>query len=306
MSLYIGIPRGLLYYHYGKLWERFFNELGVKVVVSDDTSKATLNCGSVLDEVCLPVKAYFGHVCEIYRKVDYLFLPRIVSVAQGQYTCPHIIGVTDLVRSNITDLPPIIDVNISLLKKHYYLYQSIIAVGQQLGKGALTSLYAWYKSYYQLADRGRVLAKECEVAAWRKKNIALIGHSYIIYDSFMSMNVLGKLNELGVNVLTADMVNSTCANRAAEFLDKELFWSYCHHLVGAAQSMLNRPIPVDGMIVMTSFACGPDSLMGEIIKRQAQAKGIPCMLLTMDEHAGENAFVTRLEAFIDLIKRRWV
>ena len=304
MSVRIGVPRGLLYYYYGELWGNFFNKLGAEMIISKPTSKETLNCGSSLDGVCLPVKAYFGHVVEIYQKVDYLFMPRIVSVAKGQYTCPELIGLTDMVRSNVANLPPLIDENINLLKNKRQLYQSIIGVGEKLGMGTLSSLYAWNTAYREFCNKANHVSKRYQVTTGREKRIGIIGHPYILYDSLISMNVLEKLQKLGVDVLTADKVELPYANEADSFLEKKLFWSYCQHLVGAAQVMLTQEKTIDGMIVITSFACGPDSLMVEIIKQQALAAEIPCMLLTVDEHTGENAFVTRLEAFVDMLSWR--
>ena len=41
----IGIPRALLHYRYGVLWQTFFEELGKTVVISDETDKAVLEAG---------------------------------------------------------------------------------------------------------------------------------------------------------------------------------------------------------------------------------------------------------------------
>ncbi|MDF2571857.1 MAG: Protein of unknown function CoA enzyme activase, partial [Sporomusa sp.] len=147
LSVRIGLPRGLLYHQYGLVWERFLRELGAEVLVTAETTKATLDHGSALDDVCLPVKVYFGHVYEIYKKVDYLFTPRIVSVAAGEYSCPKIIGMPDMLRSNINNLPPLIDVNVNLRQNQRNLYEAIINVGRILGRGTLSSLYAWYRAW---------------------------------------------------------------------------------------------------------------------------------------------------------------
>jgi predicted nucleotide-binding protein (sugar kinase/HSP70/actin superfamily) len=60
----VGIPRGLLYYSYFPLWRAFFTEMGAEIVLSPETNKAVLDAGlrSALDETCLPVKLFFGHV----------------------------------------------------------------------------------------------------------------------------------------------------------------------------------------------------------------------------------------------------
>lgn len=34
MGINIGIPRGLLYFYYYPLWEKFFHNLGVEIVLS--------------------------------------------------------------------------------------------------------------------------------------------------------------------------------------------------------------------------------------------------------------------------------
>jgi predicted nucleotide-binding protein (sugar kinase/HSP70/actin superfamily) len=77
MAIKIGIPRSLFYYRLFPLWESFFEELGAELVVSDITSRKILDDGvkSCVDEACLPVKLFHGHVINIKDKVDYLFIP---------------------------------------------------------------------------------------------------------------------------------------------------------------------------------------------------------------------------------------
>ena len=298
MSVRIGLPQGLLNYQYGIVCERFLHELGAEVVISGDTTKATLDYGSVLDEVCLPVKVYFGHVCELYKEVDYLFSPRLISVSAGQYTCPKIIGMPDMLRSNIKNLPPIIDVNVNLRQNQRSLYQAIVSIGHILGRGPIPSLYAWYCAWkYQRQQR-----LSCQDKTDLRR-IGLIGHPYILYDRQISMNVVNKLRDFGFIVETPEVV-SCHQTTAAVKAWKRIFWSSSHHIAGAALVLMQPPRPVDGIIVITSFSCGPDTLIGELISRRAQSLNIPFMLLTIDEHTAEAGFVTRLEAFTDMLSRR--
>ncbi|WP_425061410.1 hypothetical protein SCACP_27400 [Sporomusa carbonis] len=299
LAVRIGLPRGLLYYQYGLVWENFLRELGAEVVVAGDTTKATLDHGSVLDEVCLPVKVYFGHVYELYKKVDYLFSPRVISVAAGQYTCPKIIGMPDMLRSNIDNLPPVINVNVNLRQNNRSLYEAIVSVGRTLGRGAIPSLYAWYRAWkhrHQLPT-----AYQSDI---KRQRIGLIGHSYIIYDRQISMNIINKLRDIGFDVITPEMVSNRQATAAAKVLGKKIFWSNSHHMAGAALALMQSAQPVNGLIFMTSFSCGPDALIGELINQRAQSLNIPCLLLTVDEHTAEAGFITRLEAFTDMLVRR--
>lgn len=299
MAIRVGIPRCLLYYQYGAIWENFLKELGAEVVISGDTTRATLDSGSALDEVCLPVKVAFGHVQEIMQQVDYLFIPRVVSVSEGQYTCPKIIGMPDLLRTNIPGLPPIIDINVNLRQSRRNLYKAVVEAGRILGKGPVRSLYAWYRAVR------RPKKQENAGGDSEHRKIALIGHPYIIHDPQVSMDVLNRLRKLDMDVVTPEMVNDGEVEAAAKILHKKMFWTYSHRMLGAALALMKEPRPVDGLIFMTSFSCGPDALTAELIDQHAQSQSIPYMLLTVDEHTAEAGFVTRLEAFTDMLKRRW-
>ncbi len=46
-------------------------------------------------------------------------------------------------------------------------------------------------------------------------------------------------------------------------------------------------------------------MMIDVIQRAAKALGrVPLAMLTIDEHTGEAGLVTRLEAFVDMVRRR--
>lgn len=299
MSVRVGVPQGLLHFEYGAVLERFLAELGAEVILSGETSRQTLDSGSGLDEMCLPAKVYYGHALSLRDKVDYLFMPRLVSISQGQYTCPKIIGMPDVLKNNAGRLPPLIDISVDMRQKSRQLYAAVVAVGRLFGHNVITSLYAWLRAW-QYRSRTRVL----EWAYDGRPRIALIGHPYILYDRQISLDTLARLDNLGMQVLTPDMVERHEINQAASRLEKRLFWSSGHTIAGAALALMSGVRPLSGIVFMTCFACGPDALVGELIGRQAQRLGIPYMQLSLDEHTAEAGLITRLEAFTDMIKRR--
>lgn len=299
MTPRVGLPQGLLHYHYGAVWERFFQELGTEVVISGETTREILEVGGILDEICLPAKVYYGHACKLIDRVDYLFVPRLVSVSHGQYTCPKIIGMPDMLRGTIQQLPPVIDTEVNLRRNTRQLFEAITSVGRLFGKSAVASLYAWYRSWQY---RRKVQTVDCGYT--ERLRVALIGHSYIIYDRQVSMNVLARLESLNVQALTPEMVTPREASTAAKRLGKQIFWSNGYHLAGAAVSFMYSSRPLDGIIFMTCFSCGQDALIGEVVRYQAQKLNIPYMILSLDEHTAEAGFVTRLEAFVDMLHRR--
>ena len=100
----IGIPRALSFYTYYPFWHGFFEGLGIKVILSDPTTKKTLSEGAalVVSETCLPVKVYAGHVLNLIEKgVKKIFVPSIQSIAPKIYNCSKIRGLPDIIRNVI-------------------------------------------------------------------------------------------------------------------------------------------------------------------------------------------------------------
>jgi len=344
MGSKVGIPRALLYYHFFPMWQAFFQTLGAEVVVSGRSTKSMLNRGVELavEDACLPVKLALGHVAELAEKVDYLFLPRLVSVASREYICPKFLGFPDMVRQTVPGLPPIIDVNVNLYRRKNELYAAFRAAGKIFPAGeariflayrhGLTALERYWKLLEegllpeeainllngpgrrcpQAADEGRTCPEAGPVTLPRedlqpnreKPVVAVIGHPYNIYDAYISMNIIKKLRQAGAAVVTAEQVPEAVARREAASLPKRLFWTLNQRVTGAAFYFL-RGGRAQGLLQVTSFGCGPDSMTGELITRRAHRPGaIPFLNLVLDEHSGEAGVLTRLEAFLDMVGQK--
>ena len=93
----------------------------------------------------------------------------------------------------------------------------------------------------------------------------------------------------------------TILSRAAGKLPKRVFWTSGRQSLGALERCLED---VDGVITLAAFACGPDSLISDVIQRRARQAGVPSLLIYVDEHTGQAGFGTRIEAFMDMLVRR--
>jgi len=341
MAVKVGIPRALLYYHYFPMWNSFFRALGAEVVVSGPSTKSVLNRGVQLcvEDACLPVKLAIGHVAELVGRVDYLFLPRLVSVAAREYICPKFLGFPDMVRQTFQGLPGIIDVNVNLYRRENGLYGCFREVGKFF-TASTPRVYLAYrkglaalKNYRNLLDKGYMPE---EAMHWQEKNtlscfrgktkealerssgmskitgiieekptVAVIGHPYNIYDSFINMNILKRLRQAGVKIITTDQVPEGVVRQQAACLSKRLFWTLSQQIIGAAFYFLEQGECARGLLHITSFGCGPDSMTGELIaKRVRQTGTVPLLNLVLDEHTGEAGVLTRLEAFLDMVDYR--
>ncbi len=313
----IGIPRALFYYDYFPLWQAFFTALGHQVVVSDATNKGILEDGikRAVDETCLPVKLYMGHVQNLRGRVDYLFIPRLVSLEEKHFSCPKFIGLPDMVRGSVPNLPPILDVTVDVTDNKKLTRSSLLELGKLLGasQGQLGEAYQAglqaHRSYRARLKQGLTHAEAIRGSTPAKTaatdyllRVALLSHPYNICDSWVSNNLIGKLQKMGADVTTADALSLGYLRQKANSLSDQIFWTFEKKLAGAAMHYLETR-EVDGIILVMAFECGPDSLVTELIEREVRDR-LPVMTLCMDEHTGEAGIVTRLEAFVDMIVRQ--
>lgn len=332
----IGIPRALAGYLYLPLWVSFFQSLGEQVVISGETTRATLDDGVRLavDEACLPVKIYYGHVAQLIReKVDYLFLPRLVQVEKGAFICPKFMGLPDMIGAGIPGVKGLMDPLVDVRKKS--LAQTAEEVGQKLGRPRFRSWLAFHKavqvhqSFLECMRQEQAGLEELlpswvgakprqarptdlyflrgnrpSVSAHDGLTVGVLGHPYNVYDPMVNMRLFKVLSGWGVKAVTADMMTPETIDRGRGYLPKDIFWTFGRHVAGAAYYWLNHG-GVDGIIHLVSFGCGPDSLVGELLQREtARGHKTPFLLLTVDEHTGEAGFLTRVEAFLDMIRRK--
>lgn len=321
----VGIPRALFYYKYYPLWKNFFEELSVELVVSSNTTRSTLDKGvaNCIDEACLPVKIFHGHVMEIKDQVDFMFIPRFTSITKDEYICPKFGGLPDMVRSTIKDMPQIISPEINIkghpqsdilaaMETGHYFTDNMSFIKKSYSKACVT-----YHKYSKQIRSGffpnEIFDKKAPLAIVNPAkdrgnksdiNVVLIGHSYNLYDNFVNMDMVKKLEKNGVNVITIDMLDQSNINEMVKKLDKKLFWYFGRKAVGSALEITKRQ-DIAGVIYVMSFGCGVDSFTCDLAERKIRNNSdIPFMSLTIDEHTGQAGIDTRLEAFIDMIRWR--
>lgn len=312
----IGIPAGLLYFSYAPMWKTFFEDLGSEVVVSGNTNKKILDDGvrSCVDEACLPVKIYHGHIKSLMDKADAIFIPRIMSISKNEYICPKFCGLPDMVRSSIHNLPALIESTINLRKSENSIIDSMADAAGLITKNKTKIMDAYKKACIaqsRFEDKMRAtgdfessISSEEKSSINSKRKIAVIGHPYNVYDSFINMNIIKKLNSEGYSVITIEMVDPLVIEEKSGIMAKRHFWTFGRKIIGAGLSFIDNK-EVDGIIYLSSFACGIDSLMEDYLERQLRRRGnIPYMKITLDEHSGEAGLNTRLEAFIDMVRWR--
>lgn len=295
----VGIPRALYYFHFHPLWESFLTGLGFEVVVSPPTNKEILEWGlsSCVDGMCLPVKACVGHVLALsFAGVDLIFLPQIISVGRAEYTCPNFLGLPDLIRQYLPGKTEILSPVLDGRKGPRALQACYLRFGRQhaAGKDVRRSWRTALKSQSSFEQRLRCCAET------KGKSLLLLGPRYLTDDPFLSGNLVGRLEQLGANVLTAANADLEGPGNAALPMNKPFFWTETRQSWRAAQEFLTE---VDGLVTAAPFGCGAQSLLSIFVQEWAAGHNVPKLELHLDEHTCELGTLTRLEAFCDLLER---
>lgn len=342
MAKRIGICRALHAYHHYAFWQAFFSGLGWEVVLSAPTSRRMIEQGVRLSpsELCLPVKAFLGHVAELKDNVDALFLPRIVCTKVAGdwfFGCPKAIALPDLTRAVFESLPlvvePVLDGQIRTDEKSFRAavsgidrkadvrsaYRSASAAARaatQRTRDEGSPLHMFSERGPRAEDRRAgdrhekrearseriVTRRPSSVSRHSVVKIGVVGHPYLLFDSGLSLDVLDEVKEAGGRPV---VVFPTEADVASESRQQDaLNWYYELELLAAARRLLEIE-KVDGLLLVASFACGTGAVTNELIQRAAVHRhGVPTILLLLDEHTGEAGLVTRIESFVDLLRLR--
>ncbi|MCR4443375.1 MAG: acyl-CoA dehydratase activase-related protein [Peptococcaceae bacterium] len=326
MGVKIGFPRTLFYFIYFPFWHAFFSGLGFEVVTSRPTNKLSLDLGvqEAVNDACLPIKLYHGHVAELKDKVDVLFLPRMVSVRKldAETFCPKFLGLPDMIRNSIAGLPEIIDEKVDLARGFFPLWKLGLKIARRLGYKkdwhtwrAFVKAKAAQDKYIRNLAAGVPPQVAMETAVTGEPvrlpdvpvpdlNLAILGYPYLIYDSFVNIGLFEKLAQMGVRAWTVEMVPPHRLEVQGKNLSKHLFWHFSNRAVRAAFYYLNEK-RVDGIIHVTAFGCGPDAMVDKLMELEAKNRGnVPYLTLSLDEHTGEAGVLTRVEAFTDMLRIR--
>jgi len=325
-EMVIGIPRGMSFYNNYPFWYGFFTALGIKIVLSDPTTKQTMSDGSalVVTETCLPIKIYLGHILNLIAKgVKNIFVPSLQSIAPKIYNCSKIRGLPDLVRNVIKADVNIIEPTLDKSAKHQGLYEFLSEAVKPFGITSFdeikkASKQGWkvynnflvmarsgmsYKKALNYALQGKIFIEEADKTKSAPINVALISHGYNMYDERATMKIFDKLEKMDVKVFTSLQLTDEQMEEGLSTLGQKRYWANEYEMTGTAGHYL-KDNKIDGIISINAFGCGPDSLMVDRITRKAKEFNKPILVLTIDEQTGEAGFITRLEAFIDMLFRK--
>ena len=288
----------MLYYYDKDLWIEFFKNLGIDVIISPNTNKKIVDSGTKLapSEACLSLKIYLGHIIELKDKCDYILIPRLYSLKKNEQVCTNFNALYDLVN-NLFDVN-ILNYNVDISTKNYQLL-GFLSIGEQLGFSYIKS----YKAYKYAEKIKRMKQKKQELLQQKeieenKENIKILlaGHPYNLYDSLIGKSVIDFLKGNNITILYSDKINHELVDEECRKISTDIHWTHNKEIVASTKYYEDI---VDGIILISSFPCGPDSLMNEQISHKI--KKVPIITLIFEDLNNDAGIITRLESFIDIL-----
>jgi predicted nucleotide-binding protein (sugar kinase/HSP70/actin superfamily) len=328
-TIKVGIPRALHFYRYYPFWKKLLEELEAEIILSPPTNKKIVEEGVThgFGELCIPIKIYYGQVLKLVRDnpdLDYIFVPRYVAEVKEAYFCPKFLSLPDVIKI-LPNIPKILNFEVNV--KEFPIATSAIELGRQLGKNQNQALNAYreaqkyFDEYHRFLRDGspvnhalRLVERDRPFTLPKRKykgdlKFLLLGHAYNIFDTFINLDFQKKLRDQGVKVITIENLPESIFKEPVIINPKggrlRNYWKHEEEILAAMRYFLTKGREeIDGVIFLISFACGPDSLISELIKHDMKTVRLPFLEIIMDEHSGEAGLLTRVESFVEMVRRK--
>ncbi len=299
-TMTVGIPRGLLYYRYENMWQPFFKELGINIVISPITTHKLAEGGMSItgSEACLALKIFIGHVETLVGKCDYILVPRVKSYGRNREMCPRFDALYDLTANTFRGkaqkfLTFNIDEKAGISER-----DGFVDLARSLGVSYIAARKA-YKIAKSAENNARNISvfKENELYKEDAIKILIVARNYVIEDAYIGKPIVDFLKGSDVVPIKAYVLDRQTALGHSADMSPTCKWEFCRETVGGVALNKDR---VDGIILVSTFPCGPDSMVNEILMRRISDN--PVLNIVLDGQTGTAGLETRLESFLDIIR----
>ena len=112
------------------------------------------------------------------------------------------------------------------------------------------------------------------------------------------MPITNYLEQNDCEVIMCNRLPAISTNSLSKNLSNTLYWKYNKESIGSIPLCEEK---IDGIILISSFPCGPDSLVNELVVRRVKKTILNLIIDDLDSFSG---IETRLESFIDILKQK--
>lgn len=169
------------------------------------------------------------------------------------------------------------------------------------------------KRIYRESLAGLESVRIREVPEEYRIRLGIVGEIYVVMESSINMGLAELLNNLGCEVVRSISVSEWIDHACFPKLAADIFKKGGRYLEipigGHAKQTIGHIIDFkergfDGVIHLMPFACLPELVSQSIIPRVSADYQIPVLTLAIDEQTGVANSITRIEAFVDLVRKK--
>lgn len=276
----------------------------------------------------------FGYYCEMQREIlkDIGFEMDIITLEAPDGDIGELIrrikkltgsiNVFSILKAvrNVTRISILVDE----LERLYYRIKPIETI-----KGSADRIYNGFRKEAVMTEGSgniKKLINKCSNQlmnisvdnTYKPLKIGIVGEIYTTIDSCTSFNIDAKLGGMGIEVHRSVTISSWIVEhilKKALHLPRDMRYAkfakpYLETMIGGhAQETIGNTIMYaksgyDGVIQIYPLTCMPEIVAESILPSVEKDYDIPVLTLIIDEMTGEAGYLTRLEAFIDLLIRR--
>ena len=204
----VGIPRGLHHARHGAGWQALLASVGAEPVISPPTNRGILDvgCRLAVDETCLSVKAYLGHVAWLAERCDAVLVPRFVSARRGERECVKLWGIYDIARNALPEANIIgysVDVS-GVTHRPRGAVGGLFDLAYELGASRPEAIAAVTRAVLAERRDQRRAQRDSELRDGDGPLVLVVGHGYNLHDELIGAPITRTLRELGCRITTSE------------------------------------------------------------------------------------------------------
>ena len=302
----IGIPRVLNMYENYPFWFTLFNELGYRVIISPQSSKAIYELGIDTissDTACYPAKLVHGHIRALVNQgIKRIFYPSINhevaedSKRDNHYNCPIVATYPEVVKNNMDecfeefgitfDHPFMPYHNKEKLALRFYEYFRGDELTLSEVKAAVKAAEAENNAFKEdIRNKANEIIEESKESG--RRVVVLAGRPYHL-DPEINHGLDEIITSYGMAVVTEDSVAQLSEDpRGLRVLNQ---WVYHSRLYRAAEVVSDHENME--LIQINSFGCGVDAVTTDQVNEIMDLNNKLYTLIKIDE--GSNLGAARI------------
>jgi len=302
----VGMNRSFLVNTYFPFYNRFFADLGFRLVLPDTVDPEGVEQREAA--FCHPVELAHGYAATLLNQnPDFFFLPHLRGIPsesgeQTSCSCVFVQAEPFYLRSAFADLDkertlsPTLDFSRGMSANLPAFKQVATQMDVDPGLVAPALEAAWDAQKEFFADIRR-MGKEALSALHDdpgKTAVVLFGRPYNSFAGAANKGIPAKFASRGVRIIPFDMLPYE-----GEELEKDhnMYWAMGRMILKGAR-YVKKDQQLFGTYI-TNFSCGPDSFIVGYFRDLMGRK--PSLTLELDSHTADAGIETRIEAFLDIV-----